>query len=94
MLAAVNGHKDVVFILTQKGANLDLVNRVSVSEHIKRKYKSFFSNTTRSCFTFITILEKSVICFYNVFSPVFVPFLIGDHQIYRHHFFIHFSIIS
>ena len=30
MLAAKNGHKDVVFILTQKGANLNLVNRVSV----------------------------------------------------------------
>ena len=30
MLAAVKGHKDVVLILTQKGANLDLVNRVSV----------------------------------------------------------------
>ena len=30
MLAAENGHKDVVLILTQKGANLDLVNKVSV----------------------------------------------------------------
>ena len=30
MLAARKGHKDVVFILTQKGANLDLVNRVSI----------------------------------------------------------------
>ena len=30
MLAAENGHKDVVFILTQKGANLDLVDEVSV----------------------------------------------------------------
>ena len=30
MLAAKKGHKDVVLILTQKGANLDLVNRVSV----------------------------------------------------------------
>ena len=34
MLAAGNGHKDVVFILTQKGANLDLVNEVSVYVHI------------------------------------------------------------
>ena len=33
MLAAENGHKDVVLILAQKGANLDLVNRVSV--HVK-----------------------------------------------------------
>ena len=29
MLAAQFGHKDVVFILTKKGANLDLVNAVS-----------------------------------------------------------------
>ena len=30
MLAAKNGHKDVVFILTEKGANLNLVDKVSV----------------------------------------------------------------
>ena len=30
MLAAEKGHKDVVLLLTQKGANLDLVNGVSV----------------------------------------------------------------
>ena len=30
MLAAMNGHKDVVLILTHKGANLDIVNKVSV----------------------------------------------------------------
>ena len=30
MLAAKMGHKDVVLILTQKGANLDLVDEVSV----------------------------------------------------------------
>ena len=29
MLAAENGHKDVVLILTQRGANLDLINAVS-----------------------------------------------------------------
>ena len=34
MLAAMNGHKDVVLILTQKGANLDLVNKVSVHVHM------------------------------------------------------------
>ena len=33
MLAAKKGHKDVVLILTQKGANLDIVNRVSVYVH-------------------------------------------------------------
>ena len=33
MLAAKNGHKDVVFILTQKGANLNLVDKVSVHVH-------------------------------------------------------------
>ena len=30
MLAAENGHKDVVLILTQRGANLGLVDIVSV----------------------------------------------------------------
>ena len=34
MLAAKNGHKDVVFILTEKGANLSLVNKVSVHVHM------------------------------------------------------------
>ena len=37
MLAAKNGHKDVVFILAEKGANLDLVNRVRV--HVHRLYE-------------------------------------------------------
>ena len=30
MLAAMSGHKDVVLILTHEGANLDIVNKVSV----------------------------------------------------------------
>ena len=34
MLAAEYGHKDVVLFLTQKGANLDLVNKVSVHAHM------------------------------------------------------------
>ena len=34
MLAVENGHIDVVLILTQKGANLDLVNEVSVHVHM------------------------------------------------------------
>ena len=34
MLAAMNGHKDVVLILTQKGADLNLVNNVSVHAHM------------------------------------------------------------
>ena len=33
MLAATKGHEDAVLILTQKGANLDLVDRVSVYIH-------------------------------------------------------------
>ena len=33
MFAAKKGHKDVVLILTQIGANLDLVNTVSVYIH-------------------------------------------------------------
>ena len=36
MLAAKNRHKDVVLILTQKGANLNIVNRVSV--HVRMLY--------------------------------------------------------
>ena len=50
MLAAENGHKDVVLTLTQKGADLDLVNEVSVNVHMlydrgsisKDKLKIFF----------------------------------------------------
>ena len=34
MLAAENGHKEVVFILSQKGASLDLLDRVSVHVHM------------------------------------------------------------
>ena len=37
MLATKNGHKDVVLILAQKGANVDLVNRVSV--HVYMLYE-------------------------------------------------------
>ena len=33
MLAVKKGHKNVVLILTQKGANLDINNRVSVYVH-------------------------------------------------------------
>ena len=31
MLAVENGHKDVVLTLTQKGADLDVVNEVNVN---------------------------------------------------------------
>ena len=34
MLAAENGHKDVVVFLTQKGADLDLFDKVSVHVHM------------------------------------------------------------
>ena len=34
MLAAMRGHKDIVLILAQKGANLDIVNEVSVHIHM------------------------------------------------------------
>ena len=34
MLAAMNGHKDVILILTQKGANLNVMNKVSVYVHM------------------------------------------------------------
>ena len=34
MLAAEKGLKDIVLILTQKGANLDIINAVSVNLHM------------------------------------------------------------
>ena len=34
ILAAERGHKDIVLILIQKGANLDLINAVSVHVHM------------------------------------------------------------
>ena len=34
MLAAHNGHKDVILTLLQRGANLDLVDSVSVHLHM------------------------------------------------------------
>ena len=34
MLAARNGHKDVLLTLIQRGANLDLVDTVSVHLHM------------------------------------------------------------
>ena len=33
MLAAKRGHKDVVLVLKQKGANLEVVNEVSINVH-------------------------------------------------------------
>ena len=35
MLATDNGHKDVFLILIQRGANVDLVDAVSVHVHMK-----------------------------------------------------------
>ena len=34
MLAAENGHKDLILFLIQRGANLDLMNAVSAHEHM------------------------------------------------------------
>ena len=43
MLAAKRGHKDVVLILTQKGANLEVVNKVSIYVHTtKNKMQVLF----------------------------------------------------
>ena len=50
MLAVMNGHKDVVLLLLQKGANLDHVNNVSV--HILILFHKL-------C---ITELKKQVVC--------------------------------
>ena len=35
MLAAKKGYKDIVLILTQKGANLEVVNEVSTYVHTR-----------------------------------------------------------
>ena len=67
MLAAKKGHKDVVLILTQKGANLDLVNRVSVYIHttspvkvkIKGKYFCLKKVDNYDSFVIIKTLLKS-----------------------------------
>ena len=42
MLAAKNGHKYVVLILAQRGANLDLVNEVRVDVH-RLYYKTYIT---------------------------------------------------
>ena len=39
MLAAKNGHKDVILILTQRGASLNLVDAVSVHVDMYRIMK-------------------------------------------------------
>ena len=41
MLAARNGHKDVIWILIERGANLDLVDSVSVYVYYKSRASSF-----------------------------------------------------
>ena len=56
MLAVENEYKDVVLILTQKGANLDLINKVSV--HVHKLYEKvsitdFSYNMTFYTFVFI-----------------------------------------
>ena len=50
MLAVMNGHKDVVLLLLQKGANLEHVNNVSV--HILILFHKL-------C---ITEVKKQVVC--------------------------------
>ena len=55
MLAAMNGYKDVVLILTQKGANLDLVNKVSV--HVHMLYEKGFIIEGKIWFTIIIKFE-------------------------------------
>ena len=38
MIAAMNGHKDTILMLIQKGANLNLVNQVSMYLFVKVKF--------------------------------------------------------
>ena len=38
MLAAINGHKDTILMLIKKGANLNLVNKVSMNLFVKVKF--------------------------------------------------------
>ena len=66
MLAAENGHKDIVLTLTQKGADLDVVNKVSVNVNMlydrgsisKNKLQILFLKQTISCFTIIIKIEN------------------------------------
>ena len=53
MLAAENGHKDVVLFLTQKGANLDLVNKVSVHAHLLYEKVNITFSYNMTFYTFV-----------------------------------------
>ena len=55
MLAAENGHEDIVLILTQKGANVDLVNEVSVHVHMLYEKVRGLSCITMTFYTFVFI---------------------------------------
>ena len=65
MLAAEKGDKDVVLVLTKKGANLDLLNKVSVYVHMvyekdyitEDKINFFFLKIAINFFTIIIKLS-------------------------------------
>ena len=59
MLAAENGHKDVVLTLTQKGADLDIVNEVSVNVNMLYDRGSIIKNKL-----LILILKENYWLFY------------------------------
>ena len=42
MIAAMNGHKDTILMLIQKGANLNLVNKVSIYLFVKVKFYYYY----------------------------------------------------
>ena len=72
MLAAMNGHKDVVLILTQKGANLNVMNEVSVYVHMlydkscisEVKMLLLFSKSGTLCYTII--IKSEILSFKNI----------------------------
>ena len=59
MLAAMNGHKDVVLILTHKGANLDFLNNVSV--HVHMLYQN--GCITEEKMYFLFLLKGDINCY-------------------------------
>ena len=70
MLAATKGHEDAVLILTQKGANLDLVDRVSVYIHatspikVKKKQKFFSLKKVDNYDSFVIIVTMLKLNYY------------------------------
>ena len=62
MLAAMNGHKDTILMLIKKGANLNLVNKVSMYLFVKVKFY-YYSFLKCINITWHTIVMKAEVIF-------------------------------